>query len=155
MTNDVLAAYAVTIAALVSAIISTLVKPLVESLPFANPSAPGYVAAAHDALLRVANVLLNCGGVALMAITHGNLSAVNWLPIALQIFVQALGSHTLYQAIKNPPVASSVASGAPSPQVVAAALTAAMAATERPAASFSVARPNGVVTPADNGQTPA
>ncbi len=150
MTSDVLAAYAVTIAALVSAVISTIVKPLIESLPFANPNQPGYIAAAHDALLRAANVLLNCAGVAIMAITHGQLSVANWLPLALQIFVQALGSHSLYNTIKNPsPALATTTAGAPSPQVVAAAMTAAMAATERPAASFSVARPNGLVTPAD------
>ncbi len=155
MATDVLAAYAVTIAALVSAVISTIIKPLVESLPFANPSQPGYVSAAHDALLRAANIALNFAGVAIMAITHGQLSVANWLPIALQIFVQALGSHALYETIKNPTPTLPATARSLKPAVVAAAMTAAIAASERPNSSFSVGMPNNAITPADNGQPTA
>jgi hypothetical protein len=158
MSSDVIALYMVSIAAVVSALIGKLVKPVIEGLPFANPAQPAsYNPAVHDALLRLANVVFNTLGVLLMASMNNQLTLNNWFTVALQIIVQAIGSHSFYQAVKPAPSApmpvlpASLASAttAPSPAVIAAAMNAAIAASQHPAASFSVGMPNAVKQPGD------
>lgn len=107
MPSTVLAAYAVSIAAFVSALISTIIKPLLEAIPAFSPSRPDQ--RAHDALLRAVNLLLNVGGVLILAAAYHQLALENWLPIALQVALQALGSHALYQAITASPAVSASA----------------------------------------------
>lgn len=96
--STTLAAYALSIAALVAALISTIIKPLIETLPAFSSTAPDQ--RAHDALLRGINLLLNLAGVLILAHATGQDALDAWLPIALQVGLQALGAHALYQAVR-------------------------------------------------------
>lgn len=98
LSPDVLAAYAVAIATAVSSLISTIIKPLIETIPAFSPSAPD--PRGHDALLRGINLLLNVVGVLLLAAAYGQLTLANWEPLTLQVVIQTLGSHVIYQTVK-------------------------------------------------------
>lgn len=107
LSPDVLAAYAAFVATIVSALISQFIKPLVEALPAFSPNAADK--RPHDAMLRLANVLLNVLGVALMASANGYLTLANWQTLAIQIIGQVAWSHGVYQTAKPPQAASPAA----------------------------------------------
>lgn len=96
--STTLAAYALSIAALVAALISTIIKPLIETIPAFSPNAPDQ--RGHDALLRAVNLTLNLAGVLILAHAMGQNALDAWLPVALQVALQALGSHYVYLAVR-------------------------------------------------------
>lgn len=161
MSTDTIITYWVAIASATGVAINLLVKPLIEALPFANPdNKAAYNNGAHDALIRASNVALNVAGVLVMAAIHNQLTLNNWLPIALQAVMLAVGSHGIFTAYNQRKSVSGVSlpSGggvAPSSAAVAAALNDAIVTAQSRGASITVAMPNPVKTLPTTDPAPA
>ena len=101
----ILTAYLLAVATVVSALISQFVKPLIERVPALSPSAPDQTL--HDAVLRLANLVLTVAAVLTLAAANGQLTLANALPTAGIVLVTALGSHSVYQLVSNKAPAAS------------------------------------------------
>lgn len=116
--NASLLANAAAMTAVVTLLVS-LMAPFVESIPaFADTPENK---ARHDAALRLLNVLLNVGSVALFALASGGVSASDLLPLFVQALAQSAGAHFAYHVVTQGPVGAIPAPASPATVAVSAA----------------------------------
>lgn len=98
LDTTTLVTYLATVATVIAIVISRFIKPAVESIPALSPTAPNK--RLHDAVLQVVNLVLTIAGVLIYARLQGQLTLDNWLPMAIEVALAAMGAHGIYHGVK-------------------------------------------------------
>lgn len=127
----------VTLATAVSLFVQQVVKPVFEALPIGQPTDTP----AHDAILRLAVLLLNGGLLYVASQSTPLFAGTPWYDLMIYAVGQSIGSHAVFKLSQQPPSEPADANSAPQVTVAPGQLNFAPPANFNAAAQTQIASP--------------